>query len=200
MKAQALAVRVQVRRLRHLGAYGDPKTASARRTVELFPEVVQLLREIQPLRVTPEMPVFTNNIRGGPIEPNALLRLVRLSARARDPRPRALLATKDTFVTAALQAGVKIGWLENQTGVNYLTLRRHYGRGSAFNGGADTYPRLTARAAGVVCIALPDTLRVRLPRGLLRWQRPRAVGPLPRAKIGVRIGRAFEHQRPRRRP
>ena len=73
MKAQAVAARVQVRRSRHLGAYVDPKTASARRTVELFPEVVQLLREIQPLRVTPEMPVFTNNIRGGPIEPNALL-------------------------------------------------------------------------------------------------------------------------------
>ncbi len=59
MKAQAVAARVQVRHSRHLGAYVDPKTASARRTVELFPEVVQLLREIQPLRVTPEMPVFT---------------------------------------------------------------------------------------------------------------------------------------------
>jgi glucan phosphoethanolaminetransferase (alkaline phosphatase superfamily) len=27
--------------------------------------------------------------------------------------------TKDTFVSTALQAGVKIAWLENQTGVNY---------------------------------------------------------------------------------
>src|SRR5262249_28457615 len=24
--------------------------------------------------------------------------------------------------------GVKIAWLENQTGVNYLTIRRHYGK------------------------------------------------------------------------
>src|SRR5437773_12483530 len=60
--------------------------------------------------------------------------------------------------------------------------------------------QLTAGAAGVVCVALPGTLRVWLPRGLLRWQRPRAVGPLPRAKIGARMagllntnGRAAAH-------
>jgi len=53
--------------------------------------------------------------------------------------------------------------------------------------------QLTAGAAGVVCVALPDTLRVRLPRGLLRWQRPRAVGPLPRAKIGVRMAEQGRH-------
>ncbi len=57
--------------------------------------------------------------------------------------------------------------------------------------------QLTAGAAGVVCVALPDTLRVRLPRGLLRWQRPRAVGPhpasqdrSPHGRAGKRRGRA----------
>ena len=43
-------------------------------------------------------------------------------------RVRGLYSTKDTFVTTALEAGVTIAWLETQTGVNYLTLRRHYGR------------------------------------------------------------------------
>ena len=33
-----------------------------------------------------------------------------------------------TFVSAALTAGVKIAWLETQTGVNSATLRRHYGK------------------------------------------------------------------------
>ena len=41
---------------------------------------------------------------------------------------RGLYSTKDTFVSAALQAGVKIVRLENQTGVNYVALRRHYGK------------------------------------------------------------------------
>ena len=35
---------------------------------------------------------------------------------------------KDTFVTTALSVGVKIPWLEQQTGVRYDTLRRHYGK------------------------------------------------------------------------
>jgi hypothetical protein len=38
-------------------------------------------------------------------------------------------SAKDTFVTTALQLpALKIPWLEAQTGVNYVTLRRHYGK------------------------------------------------------------------------
>src|SRR5262249_39522130 len=48
--------------------------------------------------------------------------------RALDVRVRGIYATKDTFVTTALRAGVKIAWLEQQTGVTYATLRRHYGK------------------------------------------------------------------------
>ena len=61
-----------MRRSRHLWTYGEPKTASARRTVQLFPETVRLLRALVPLRVGPMMPVFAHT-RGGPIEPNSLL-------------------------------------------------------------------------------------------------------------------------------
>jgi hypothetical protein len=41
---------------------------------------------------------------------------------------RGLYSTKDTFVTTALDAGVTIAWLEQQTGVLYATLRKHYGK------------------------------------------------------------------------
>jgi integrase len=119
--------RAEVRRSRHLWTYGEPKTASARRTVQLFPETVRLLRVLVPLRVEPTMPVFTHT-RGGPIEPNSLLPHWYAAQRASGIRVRGLYSTKDTFVTTALEAGVTIAWLETQTGVNYLTLRRHYGR------------------------------------------------------------------------
>ena len=119
--------RLHVRRSRHLWEYGAPKTEGARRTVELFPEVVRLLKMIQPLRVTPEMPVFTNTV-GQPIEPNSLLPHWYACQRALGIRVRGLYSTKDTFVTTALIAGVKIAWLEQQTGVAYATLRRHYGK------------------------------------------------------------------------
>jgi hypothetical protein len=41
---------------------------------------------------------------------------------------RGLYSTKDTFVTTALDPGVTIAWLEQQTGVLYATLRKHYGK------------------------------------------------------------------------
>ena len=119
--------RLHVRRSRYLWEYGEPKTTSARRTVRLFPETVWLLRALMPLHVTPGMPVFTNT-RGTAIEPNSLLPHWYDAQRALGIRVRGLYCTKDTFVSAALEAGVKIAWLETQTGVSYATLRRHYGR------------------------------------------------------------------------
>jgi integrase len=119
--------RLHVRRSRHLWEYGDPKTDSSRRTVELFPEAVHLLERLQPLHVTPDIPVFTNTC-GQPVEPNSLLPHWYACQRALGIRVRGLYSTKDTYVTTALQAGVKIAWLEHQTGVSYATLRRHYGK------------------------------------------------------------------------
>ena len=119
--------RLHVRRSRHLYEYGAPKTESADRWVELFPETVRLLDCIQPLRIAPEMPVFANAL-GNPIEPKAFTRHWYACLRALGIRQRGLYCTKDTFVATALQKGVKIAWLETQTGVNYATLRRHYGK------------------------------------------------------------------------
>ena len=83
---------------------------------------------IRPLRWTPEMPVFTMT-EGKPIEPKAFAsRYWYACLRALNIRVRGIHCTKDAFVTTCLQAGVRIAWLENQTGVSYATLRRHYGR------------------------------------------------------------------------
>lgn len=118
---------LHVRRSRHLFEYNAPKTRQARRRVELFPEVVRVLRDLQPLHVTPDAPVFKNT-RGQPIEPNSLLPHWYSCLRALGIRQRGLYSCKDSFVTMALSVGVKIPWLEQQTGVRYDTLRRHYGK------------------------------------------------------------------------
>ena len=91
---------------------------------------------LQPLRVEPTTPVFPNT-RGAPIEPNSLLPHWYAAQRALGIRVRGLYSTKDTFVTTSLDAGVKIAWLETQTGVNYLTLRRHYGKWMPSDGGRE---------------------------------------------------------------
>jgi len=117
----------RVARSRHLREDSAPKTGSAARTVQLMPETVAILRTIQPLHVTPEMPVFTNT-NGQPIEPNAFLAPWYRCLRALGIRVRGLYSLKDSFVSTALTAGVNPAWLEAQTGVRYETLKRHYGQ------------------------------------------------------------------------
>lgn len=118
---------VRIVRSRHMWEDSAPKTGQAARTVELMPETVRILRAIQPLRVTPDMPVFTNT-NGRPIEPNSFLKPWYHCLRALGIRVRGLYAMKDTYVSTALTAGVDIAWLEAQTGVRYETLKRHYGK------------------------------------------------------------------------
>lgn len=124
---------VHVRESRTLGRQGRPKTRAARRTLSIFPATAALLRAIVPVPSTPDTPVF-RNVEGGALNHENLYRLWYAGLQALGIRQRGLYATKDTFVTEALyrtrQAGVPldIPWLERQTGVQYQTLKRHYGR------------------------------------------------------------------------
>jgi integrase len=148
--------RLSVRRSRHLGRYAAPKTKQARREVELFPELARVLSDLQPLHVAPTDPVFKNTC-GEAIEPKAFSRHWYDCLRVLDIRQRGLYCTKDTFVTMALGIGVKIAWLEAQTGVRYETLRRHYGkwvpldRDSELNRFAASDPELFRREPGKLC-------------------------------------------------
>src|SRR5262245_43993282 len=131
-------------RSRHLYKDGAPKTASADRWVELFPETVRVLRVLEPLHVMPETPVFTTT-EDRPIEPKAFAsRHWYRALRALGLRMRGIYATRDTFVTTALQAGVKVAWLEAQTGVAYATPNGHYGKwiAPAGEGEVDRFAKL----------------------------------------------------------
>jgi len=82
---------------------------------------VQVLRAIQPLRAEPNDYVFTTT-EGKPIEPKAFAsRYWYRCLRALGIRVRGIYCTKDTFVSSALKLGLKVAWLEQQTGVNYAT-------------------------------------------------------------------------------
>ena len=82
----------------------------------LFPTTVRILRSIQPLRTAPDAPAFTTT-EGKPIEAKVFAsRYGYACLRALGIRMRGIYCTKDTFVTSALQVGVKIAWLEQRTG------------------------------------------------------------------------------------
>jgi hypothetical protein len=71
--------------------------------------------------------VFTATT-GSPIERKVFSAHWYRCLRALGLRVRGIYCTKDTFVSAALTLGAKVAWLEQQTGVSYATLRRHYGQ------------------------------------------------------------------------
>ena len=118
---------LHVRRSYHSYAYHPPKTRSARRTIELFPETVRILQGILPLHVTPEAPVFTTT-EGNPIEPKTFSEHWYRALRSLGLRVRGLYTTKDTHVSYALQMVGDTEWVVKQTGVRYDTLKKHYAK------------------------------------------------------------------------
>ena len=118
---------VQIVHSRHLYEDSAPKTRRAQRTVELLPETVRGLSEIQPLRGTPETAVFLNT-NGKPIEPRSFLTTHWYAClRALGIRVRGVYSCKDTYISTVLPVK-PIPWIEEQTGVAYATLKKHYGR------------------------------------------------------------------------
>lgn len=115
-----------VRRSYHLRVYDGPKFPGAKRTVELLPETVRLLRTIYPLHPTPEMPVFTTTT-GTPINPTSFAENWYRCLRACGIRERGLYCTKDTFVTEGWRT-MGLDWVSAQTGVDHRTLKKHYAK------------------------------------------------------------------------
>lgn len=104
---------------------GAPKTTRARRRVELHPDTIARLAALP--RGGPDDAVFV----AGKVPMLREHIAPRLWPRCLDELGityRGLYATKDTFVSLQLVAGSPPAWIEDQTGVDWSTLRRHYGR------------------------------------------------------------------------
>jgi hypothetical protein len=75
---------------------------------------------------TAEMHVFLS-IAGRALDQQAFSRHWYDCLRSLDIRQRGICCTKDTFVSTALGVGANVRWLEQQTGENYATLKKHDG-------------------------------------------------------------------------
>jgi integrase len=116
-----------IRRSYHLGRYGPTKNKKRRRHVELAPVVVEILREIMPLHINPQTPVFPNT-SGEALEPKSFSHWYDCQ-RALGVRVRGAYSMKDSFVSLALMTpGMNVQWLERQTGVALETLKTHYAK------------------------------------------------------------------------
>jgi hypothetical protein len=118
----------------HYGAVGEPKTEAARRSIELHPEMLTILRALRPLRPEPGAPLFPN-LDGRRITPKTFWGTWKRCLQDCRIRHRGIYALKDTFVTHTLAMAEESGaverltaWLVRQTGVRLDTLKRHYER------------------------------------------------------------------------
>jgi integrase len=118
-----------VRRSRYHGAENAPKTRGSNRTVYAVQVVVEALRAILPLHVRPDDYVFINERTRGPIDQGEWAReFWHRPLRALNIRTRKFYATRHTFISIALTAGVNLKWLAEQCGNSVAMIERHYGR------------------------------------------------------------------------
>jgi len=112
---------------RHLGEENATKTRASRRTVALLPNVVELLKNIVPLRVEPASYVFTDG-QGQPIEQGEFGRAFQGVLRVLKIRPRPFYNVRHTFISVALTIGCNQKWIAEQTGTSIAMIQDHYGR------------------------------------------------------------------------
>ena len=118
-----------IRLSRTLGEDNPPKTANSNRTVPLRPEVVAVLREARPLQAGEDAFVFTTEARNALDEERFVENHWRPVLRATNIRPRKFYATRHTFISLTLTAGVvKLKKLADYCGTSIEMIEKHYGK------------------------------------------------------------------------
>lgn len=118
-----------ISRSRYLGCEATPKTAKSNRTIRLLADVRDVLRDVKPLHVDADDYVFTNAKNGGPIDQREWPKdHWRAALRGREVRPRKFYATRHTFISIALTAGVNLKWLAEYCGTSVAMIETRYGR------------------------------------------------------------------------
>ena len=119
--------KVTITASRTFGEDNDTKTRASRRTITLLPNVVETLRQLQPLRCEPDGYVFTDGT-GRPIDQNEFGRKFTAVLRVLQLRPRRFYNTRHTYISVALTVGCNQKWIAEQTGTSIAMIQEHYGR------------------------------------------------------------------------
>ena len=87
-----------------------------------------MLREMRPTDADPRAPVFLHPTYNEPVTRERAGDVWHRILRELGIRPRGMYARKHSYCSIALSRGVSPAWLEQQAGVDFRTLRRHYAR------------------------------------------------------------------------
>jgi integrase len=134
---------------RHLGEENAPKTRASRRTITLLPNVIEVLKTLLPLRVSPETYVFTD-ADGKPIDQAEFGRGFQGVLRVVGIRSRPFYNTRHTFISVALTLGCNPKWIAEQTGTSLIMIQQNYGKYIRDDGDALLRAYVQTAKAGLV--------------------------------------------------
>ena len=116
-----------ISRSRFLGEEHAPKTAKSNRMIRMPSALVEMLKEMKPLRAVGNDYVFTDSQRQ-PIHQGEFGRYYFQGAlRVLGIRPRPFYNTRHTFISVMLSHGVNPQWIAEQCGNSVEVISRHYG-------------------------------------------------------------------------
>ena len=118
-----------VRLSRTLGEDNTPKTQHSNRDIPLRPELVTILRDAKPLRADEAAFVFTSQAGNSLDAERFVEKHWRPALRATNVRPRKFYATRHTFISLTLMAGVvKLKRLAMVCGTSIEMIEKHYAK------------------------------------------------------------------------
>jgi integrase len=122
-----VSAKATIKTSRTLGEENAPKTQGSARTVNLLPNVVEVIKAIQPLHIEPNTYVFTDG-DGSPIDHINFGRKFQDVLRVLKIRPRPFYNTRHTFISVALTLGCNPKWIAEQTGTSLAMIQKNYGK------------------------------------------------------------------------
>jgi integrase len=127
--------KLQITSSRTQGEEGATKTFGSNRTIQLFPGVLELLREIQPLRVQPSDYILTTPA-GLPIDHNGFgFRYFQAALRVLKIRHRDFYHTRHTFISVMLSHNENLKETAEYVGSSPVMLSQSYGKYIGKTGG-----------------------------------------------------------------
>ena len=112
---------------RYLQAEDNTKTSASSRTIELLPNVVDVLEKIWPLRAEPDGYMFRDS-KARPIDQSEFSRDFQTVLRVLKIRPRPFKNLRQSYISLNLTIGSNPKWICEQVGTSMDMLQRNYGK------------------------------------------------------------------------
>jgi integrase len=112
---------------RTLGEDNAPKTVASTRTIQLLPNVIDVLQGLQHSHAALDDYVFSDDT-GRPLDQNEFGRKFTAVLKELRIRARRFYNARHTYISVALTIGCNPKWIAEQTGTSLIMIQQNYGK------------------------------------------------------------------------